>query len=311
MATPDKKEKETEQPIVKVTDHSSPNGSLSTSFSRLATTSTMNTPLRNNNAPSESSPSTSTSTSSTVDRAERKRAVLQKLRPPPLHHEWEFWHDRNASVPIEEKDPSDYSSNLVKLISINNVQIFWETFNNFPLGDLVLKDSVHLFKRTVKPVWEDPRNVNGGSWTFRVKKAQSAEWWKNIQLMAIGELLQDACEIGDDICGVSLSIRFGSDLISIWNRRGDQQKSIDAILEVVLRELPRDLLPKPATYYYKRHSEHQGFKEALDNVTTRDSTVPRDVSTRDPRADRESPTNDDILVTLRRDEPDGGRGESS
>jgi hypothetical protein len=76
------------------------------------------------------------------------------------------------------------------------VQTFWETFNNFPLGSLMLRDSVHLFKKTVKPVWEDRRNVRGGSWTFRVPKQDSAEVWKNIQLMAIGEVLQDAVEPG-------------------------------------------------------------------------------------------------------------------
>ena len=85
------------------------------------------------------------------------------------------------------------------MIEISTVQTFWETFNNFPLDTLVLRDSLYLFKKTVKPVWEDVRNVRGGSWTFRVSKAQSADAWKYVQLMAIGEALQDAVEPGTSL----------------------------------------------------------------------------------------------------------------
>lgn len=64
----------------------------------------------------------------------------------------------------------------------------------------------------------------------------------------------------DQICGVGLSVRFNSHLISIWHRDGSKQKSIDAILECVLEELPPELRPKPDNYFYKRHQDHQGFK---------------------------------------------------
>lgn len=64
---------------------------------------------------------------------------------------------------------------------------------------------------------------------------------------------------GDDICGATLSRRFNSDLIQIWNRRADLQPSVDAIRDVVLAKLSDELKPKEGTYYYKRHSEHAGF----------------------------------------------------
>lgn len=32
--------------------------------------------------------------SGTISRVDRKNAVLRKLRPPPLKHEWALWHDR-------------------------------------------------------------------------------------------------------------------------------------------------------------------------------------------------------------------------
>ncbi|KAK3064212.1 hypothetical protein LTS18_009174, partial [Coniosporium uncinatum] len=64
----------------------------------------------------------------------------------------------------------------------------------------------------------------------------------------------------DDICGVSLSIRFTSTLITIWNRDAEHSTGVQKILETVLGSLPAELQPKESSYYYKKHSEHAGFK---------------------------------------------------
>ena len=64
---------------------------------------------------------------------------------------------------------------------------------------------------------------------------------------------------GDQICGVGLSVRFNSHLITIWHRDSSKQKSIDGLLQCVLGELPAELAPKPDNYFYKRHCDHPGF----------------------------------------------------
>lgn len=50
----------------------------------------------------------------------------------------------------------------------------------------------------MKPIWEDPRNNKGGAWTFRIPKTggNSGNFWREIQLMAIGEVLQEVVEKG-------------------------------------------------------------------------------------------------------------------
>lgn len=80
------------------------------------------------------------------------------------------------------------------LDNIITIKTFWEVFNQFPLDALKMKDSVHFFKRGVKPVWEDPRNITGGSWTFRVPKPQSGEFWKELLLLAVGEQFVDVIQ---------------------------------------------------------------------------------------------------------------------
>lgn len=81
-------------------------------------------------------------------------------------------------------------------LQIESVQDFWRYANNTPVQNMKMRDSIYLFKQGFKPVWEDRRNINGGSWTFRVHKNIGPEVWTKVQLLAIGEELQGALEEG-------------------------------------------------------------------------------------------------------------------
>jgi hypothetical protein len=87
------------------------------------------------------------------------------------------------------------------------VKLFWEVVNSFPLQRLGFKDSVHFFKRGVKPVWEDPRNVNGGSWTFRVPKEKTDQFWKELLVIAVGEEFFDVIQRGKKSVSLSSQTR--------------------------------------------------------------------------------------------------------
>lgn len=135
--------------------------------------------------------STTTSTppiSVTPTRDEARLNMLRRIRPPPFQYAWTFYHDKH-------NDASSYEGRLTILLeNIITLKPFWEAFNRFPLEALKMKDSVHFFKRGVKPVWEDPRNINGGGWTFRVHKDKSAEFWKEVLLLAVGEQFVDVIQ---------------------------------------------------------------------------------------------------------------------
>lgn len=117
-----------------------------------------------------------------------KMNMLRRMRPPPFQHAWTFYHDKHS-------DDSNYEGRLTILLeNIITIKPFWEAYNSFPLHALKFKDSVHFFKRGVKPVWEDPRNVKGGTWTFRVSKEKYEETWKEILLLAVGEEFSDVIQ---------------------------------------------------------------------------------------------------------------------
>lgn len=190
-------------------------------------------------------------------KVQRRIALLRELRAPPFKYAWGFYHDKHSNSDNYEGRLTLMKDNIV------TVKPFWEVLNSFPLDRLQLKDSVHFFKRGVKPVWEDPRNVKGGAWTFRIPKAQAEEFWKEILMMAVGEQFADVIQPGDDLCGLSLSVRFNNNLISIWNRDGANESTKNGILSVVLDQISADLRPREGHYYYKRHSEHAGFSDVV------------------------------------------------
>ena len=234
--------------------------------------------------PSSHSPPLPASTSPPARGAEMRSflqaRLLQKNRAPPLVHSWDFWHDRqdrNNSANLssvgppppqpqpEHGDPAhNYEDRLEVLAHVDDVRKFWNVFNNFDIARLQLRDSIHLFHKGVKPVWEDARNARGGAWTFRVPKALAREFWHECCMLAVGEHLQAAVESGrtsfrDDVCGVSLGVRFNSVLVQVWNRDGAHGRGIQRLLQTVLEGVSEPLRPREGSYYYKRHSEHAGF----------------------------------------------------
>lgn len=89
----------------------------------------------------------------------------------------------------------EYKVQLEQLGSqIESVQDFWRYNNNTPVEQIKMRESIYLFKAGFRPVWEDRRNINGGSWTFRVPRAQGPEIWTKVQLLAIGEQLEAALD---------------------------------------------------------------------------------------------------------------------
>ncbi|KAJ6789579.1 hypothetical protein PWT90_07414 [Aphanocladium album] len=192
-------------------------------------------------------------------RDDAKRNFLKTMRPLPTQHYWNVYFDRQS----KDHKPADgeYNIQLEQLgTQIESVQDFWRYNNNTPVEQIKMRESIYLFKSGFRPVWEDRRNINGGSWTFRVPRALGPDVWTKVQLLAIGEQLESALEENDQLCGVGLSVRFKYHLITVWNRDASKQKSIDGMFECVVRELPAELQGRSENYFYKKHADHEGFK---------------------------------------------------
>ncbi|KAK0064071.1 eukaryotic translation initiation factor 4E type 3 isoform X2, partial [Biomphalaria pfeifferi] len=141
-----------------------------------------------------------------------------------------------------------YESSLTKIYTVDTVQGFWSVYNHIPEpSKLSIRYSYHLMRAQRRPVWEDEENSEGGNWTFKCKKQDTEDVWKQLLLAAIGEQLSDCMSEEDDIIGISVSIRDRDDLILIWNNLASHKDDAKIIKKV------KELLPHVTftTIFYK------------------------------------------------------------
>lgn len=93
---------------------------------------------------------------------------------------------------------------------------FFEVYKHLKRpSNLPLVSDYHIFKKGVRPIWEDGDNKKGGKWIVRLKKGVADRYWEDLVFAIIGDQFADA---SDEICGAVLSVRNGEDILSIWAR---------------------------------------------------------------------------------------------
>uniref|UniRef100_A0A8C2K1A3 Uncharacterized protein n=1 Tax=Cyprinus carpio TaxID=7962 RepID=A0A8C2K1A3_CYPCA len=95
---------------------------------------------------------------------------------------------------------------------------------------------------------QDEANKNGGKWIIRLRKGLASRFWENIILAMLGEQFM----VGEEICGVVVSIRFQEDILSIWNKTANDQVTTSRIRDTLRRVLN---LPPNTIMEYKTHND--------------------------------------------------------
>ncbi|KAL1611421.1 eukaryotic translation initiation factor 4E [Nothophoma quercina] len=133
----------------------------------------------------------------------------------PLMNTWTLWFTKPPSGKGD-----NWAELLKEVISFDSVEEFWGIYNNItPTSDLALKSDYHLFKRNVRPEWEDSQNKHGGKWAFQFKDKKAINidaLWLHVMLAAIGENLED--EDDNEVMGVVVNVRRGFYRIGLWTR---------------------------------------------------------------------------------------------
>ena len=85
--------------------------------------------------------------------------------------------------------------------------------------------------------------------------------WEEICLLGCGGELQSAITPEHDhVLGMSFSPRLYWTHILIWTKQGNNKKSVDLLETTVLDRISPDLKPESGEYYYKKHSDRDGWK---------------------------------------------------
>ncbi|XP_065169892.1 eukaryotic translation initiation factor 4E type 2 isoform X2 [Atheta coriaria] len=171
-----------------------------------------------------------------------------------LQHAYCLWYSRRPNLSARAAAGQGYSSQgysqALQLVGqVATVEQWWALYSHIiRLHDLPLHTDLHLFKKGIQPMWEDPANSKGGKWVIRVRKGQASRAWENLCMAMLGEQFM----AGNEICGVVVSVRYQEDLLSIWNRTASDQITTARIRDALKRLLN---LPLNTTMEYKTHND--------------------------------------------------------
>ncbi|KAI9681985.1 MAG: eukaryotic translation initiation factor 4E [Caeruleum heppii] len=152
----------------------------------------------------------------------------------PLMHTWTLWFTKPPTGKVVPLHPSigqscgliptqsdNWNDLLKEVVTFDSVEEFWGVYNNItPTSELALKSDYHLFKKGVRPEWEDAQNKHGGKWAYQFKEKRSVpidELWLHVMLAAIGETLERNEDDGE-VMGVVVNVRKGFYRIGLWTR---------------------------------------------------------------------------------------------
>jgi translation initiation factor 4E len=163
---------------------------------------------------------------------------------------WIIWD--KAQMPPSEKD---FSRGMRVLGKFNSVHEFWKCFLSIPQPSELLEgskyaraeegpsgggeivDNILIFRKGIKPEWEDEANKYGGHFLFNFKSSispmQLDEYWNNLILGMVGcsfsgaELI-NGVRLVDKTSGRAPVVRF-----EVWFRDYDNQQAVQSLKQAV------------------------------------------------------------------------------
>ncbi|KAJ9148350.1 Translation initiation factor eIF4E3 [Pleurostoma richardsiae] len=160
-----------------------------------------------------SSSSAATPASKAVAKSGAAAGAGSKLAAHPLRNGWVFWFrppipKSNGYIP--------YEKTVHAVAGCDTVEEFFAVYKHLKRpSSLPLVSDYHIFKKGIRPIWEDEENKKGGKWIVRLKKGVADRYWEDLVLAIIGDQFGEA---GEELCGAVMSVRNGEDILSIWTR---------------------------------------------------------------------------------------------
>lgn len=134
---------------------------------------------------------------------------LTKKKNLYFHNYWVLWS--------HEISDEDYSIQSYRIVwETNNMVDFLNKINAYSEDEWSTK-MFFFMRRGITPRYEDPKNVRGGSWSFRVNKNYCYTSWVSLCLQCMGECLIESWDEMKRINGISLSPKNNTTTVRIWN----------------------------------------------------------------------------------------------
>jgi hypothetical protein len=158
------------------------------------------------------------------------------------HHKlsgrWTLWAHlpHNTDWSINSYIPIYTLSTVEETIAIS------ETMPNVLVENCML----FLMRDGVKPTWEDPKNRNGGCFSYKISNKSVCKVWKELSYVVVGGTVSKQMNYVNNVTGITISPKKNFCIIKIWMSDCSNQNP-----EVVTGDL-KGLTPQGCLF--KKHS---------------------------------------------------------
>ena len=138
------------------------------------------------------------------------------------HHElsdkWVLW----AHLP---HDTSWTKESYKKILGFNALEDIIALNQHIP--DSVIKNCMlFLMKNEILPLWEDPKNIKGGCFSFKVNNKNVVSGWKRLVYSIVGNTITQDTKLLDIITGITISPKKSFCIIKIWTTNCTHQNPL-------------------------------------------------------------------------------------
>ena len=158
----------------------------------------------------------------------------------PLSSKWTLW----AHLP---KEP-DWLNILsyIKIMSIDSVESTIALTKQLP-ENMITHCMLFLMRDGIDPRWEDPSNITGGCFAYRVGNKHVPQVWRDLTYCLVGNTISANIPFVRNVNGITVSPKREFCIFKIWTKTREVQNP--AIVTTAIKNLV------PQGCLYKKHGE--------------------------------------------------------
>jgi hypothetical protein len=88
---------------------------------------------------------------------------------------------------------------------------------------LVENCMLFMMKQGINPIWEDPKNRNGGCFSYKVLNKNVPKAWRELTYRIVGCSISDSAAFVKSVTGITISPKKNFCIIKIWMSNCDHQ----------------------------------------------------------------------------------------
>ena len=132
----------------------------------------------------------------------------QTIEVHKLKTKWNLW----AHLP---QDPDWTVKSYKKIYQFKTIEESVGITEMIPEG-LVKNCMLFIMRDGITPMWEDPKNRNGGCFSYKISNKNVFEVWRDLTYVLIGESLSANVTFVSSVTGITISPKKNFCIIKIW-----------------------------------------------------------------------------------------------